>query len=127
MEDYIILIPFNTMYEPERFVRQHHGIERYTCMFFPNRGKDNPEKFLLIIEKWNFFKEKNKIPDDFLKYCYEGFICKNKKILNSLKSHVKKSKKYTKPYIEWKLTDGRYIYIPTNIDKPSVIFTNIIT
>ena len=127
MEDYIILIPFNTMYEPEQFVHQHNGIERYTCMFFPNRGKSNPEKFILVIEKWNFFKEQNKIPDNFLRYCHEGFICENKKVLNCLKNDIKNSKKYTKPYIEWKLTDGRYIYIPTNINKPSVIFTGIIT
>jgi len=122
MEDYIILIPFDTMYEPERFVRQHHGIERYTCMFFPNRGKDNPEKFLLIVEKWNFAKEKNKIPEDFLTYSHKNFICRNKEVLDFVKKEIKTSKKYIKPYVEWKLTDGRYIYVSANINRPLVIF-----
>jgi len=104
--DSIIIIPFNHTQDVDKYAREH-GVTKYTGMVLPDRGKNHPKKFLIVIE------EMENPPDIItLKGCY----CKTLEDVKYFAPHMYNN--YRNPYVYWKLIDGNYIFFGANVNVP---------
>lgn len=115
----IVLIPFSSTIDVDNFARKYNLQDKYSGMFLHQIDKNHPNKFIIIIEDWNF--------EDIPKEIWKSFNQKNsgsayyferKEDLNDFREHFYPSSLYLPKQVP--LNKG-WLLISTEIESPIFI------
>lgn len=114
----IVLIPFSNTNDVDNFARKYNLQDKYSGMFLHQTDKNHPNKFIIIIEDWNFEDIPKEIWKSFNQKDGGVYYFERKEDLNNFRKHFYPSCLYLPKQVP--LNKG-WLLVSTEISSPTFV------